>query len=174
MTAVAVGLGRAVPQFSTGDHPTQKPTRCAPPPAWLPVPVAARLAGVETSSMYQAVIRGGVAGRRDRTLGWLVERRSLAAYKGHVAATRAAQDAGRGSVDRTPTRRRYLPAEPLLRLVAAAGGPGAVGAGKGTAAETALLRARRSGWLTLETADTLAIRLLNRHPMEIWGDAVLA
>lgn len=63
-----------------------------------------------------------------------------------------------------------VPAAPLLRFVMLRGGPAACGAREGTAAERALLRARRNGWLTIWAADELAVHLVGLTPVEIWGE----
>ncbi|HSX68769.1 helix-turn-helix domain-containing protein [Nocardioides sp.] len=76
---------------------------------------------------------------------------------------------GRARVASGPRHPRVA-AAPLLRLVIARGGPGACGARGGTAAEQALVRARRQGWLTIWAADELAVRLLGMSPLEVWGD----
>ena len=65
---------------------------------------------------------------------------------------------------------RRLPAEPLLRRVAARGGGAACGTKLDGAVEQALQRARREGTVTVYAADLLAVRLLNLTPWEVWGD----
>lgn len=144
------------------------------PAEWCSVAEACRIVGVTSNPMYRAIQKGRVVAHRTTEAGWLVERGSLVAYKAAVASTQAARAATRATAAQTPTRGRCLPAEPLLRFVALAGGPEACGAGKGTAAEQALLRARRLGWVTIEAGDVLAVRLLGRHPSEIWGELVFA
>lgn len=67
-------------------------------------------------------------------------------------------------------RRRRLPAGPLLRLVDGRGGPAACGIRQGSADERALDRARRTGRITEDAADRLAVRLLGLVPAEIWAE----
>jgi hypothetical protein len=72
-----------------------------------------------------------------------------------------------------------LPVEPLRALVELYGGPRLAGAALGAeidwrprsaALEMAYARAVRSGRLTVYAADELAVRLLGRHPVMVWGE----
>ena len=65
-----------------------------------------------------------------------------------------------------------LPAAPLLRQVALRGGPRAVGVRQSSAEEQALLRAQRSGTVTVKMGDRLAVKLLGLTAYELWGDHV--
>jgi hypothetical protein len=64
--------------------------------------------------------------------------------------------------------REYLPAGPLIDAVQRSGGLPQFAA-RGELAQ-AFYRARRSGRLTIEAADLMAIRLLHVHPYFVWGD----
>jgi hypothetical protein len=64
--------------------------------------------------------------------------------------------------------REYLPAGPLIDAVQRAGGLPPFAA-RGELAQ-AFYRARRSGRLTIESADQLAVRLLAVHPYFVWHD----
>ncbi len=86
---------------------------------------------------------------------------------GVMGARQPHQD-GAGTA-RFRTSKRYLPAEPLLRLVDSLGGPAACGVRKGSAEERALCRARASGRLTERAAERLVIGVLGLAPMEVWG-----
>lgn len=79
----------------------------------------------------------------------------------------------------TPARARHtaagwrLPVEPLRRAVARAGGLAALGLDTGRSEDQALLRryhrAVSDAWVTIHTADILAVRLLRVHPSLVWG-----
>lgn len=60
-------------------------------------------------------------------------------------------------------------ASPLLRLVALAGGPAAVGVTAHSAEEKAYERALRDGWVTLYAADVLACHVVGLSPVLVWG-----
>ncbi|NMM23749.1 MAG: hypothetical protein HHJ11_09670 [Phycicoccus sp.] len=73
-----------------------------------------------------------------------------------------------------------LPVEPLATLIASKGGLRACGvrhqpgdtiervrwAGR---LQRAYLRARRRGWISIHTADELAVKALGTHPCSVWG-----
>ena len=68
----------------------------------------------------------------------------------------------------------WLDVVPLVAAVDAAGGLGALGAGRSRDGVATLranfYRARNAGRLTRFMADDLCVRLLQCHPSEVWGE----
>lgn len=64
---------------------------------------------------------------------------------------------------------RVLPAQPLLDALEQRQAQGETGWWNNKRLYRALCRARKDGWLTMRTADELAIHYLKQHPAEIWG-----
>lgn len=64
-----------------------------------------------------------------------------------------------------------LPRVPAGSLVAAVEASRGVPRHLSQSAERAFYRAKRSGRLTLDMAETLAHELLDEHPASIWGEA---
>ncbi len=89
---------------------------------------------------------------------WLIDGASVARYRRQVARHRRTE----------ASRRRYLPAEPLLKQIQLGGGLYTLGVEPGSAEERAFLRARRSGRLTLWAADHLAVKLLGLTVWDLW------
>ena len=71
-----------------------------------------------------------------------------------------------GMIERT----RWVPAEPLLAVVRAKGGPRACGVQQHSALERALCRATRDGRLTEPAADQLLVELFGLTMWEVYGD----
>lgn len=65
---------------------------------------------------------------------------------------------------------RRLPAEPLLRAVAATDVRVDRSTREGARHARALASARERGWVTCWQGDRLAVELLGEHPTAIWGD----
>ena len=68
-----------------------------------------------------------------------------------------------------------LPVAPLVTVVEGRGGYGACipearGSKASSTLERAWERAQAQGWVTVKTADELAIRVLGLHPLLVWGD----
>jgi hypothetical protein len=63
-----------------------------------------------------------------------------------------------------------LDARPLLRQIELLGGFAAVGAARDSAERRLLERAEREGYLSLEAADRIAVRLLHMPAISLWPD----
>lgn len=138
---------------------------------WIETVEASEILRMPRGSIGDLALRGHIVGRKVGHC-WLLELESVELY---------ARDR-RGRMGRPPGSRRrvrtpaieYVPAEPLLRLIASRGGPRACGIAQGSAEERALDRARRSGRLTDRAADQLCVRVLGLTPWEVWGEEAAA
>ncbi len=128
---------------------------------------AAHLAGVCRAHIDRLAQAGRLAGEKVGLHdGWLLDRASVEQYASERAARRE-----RPPAQPAPMRPWHLPAEPLLRQLELHGGAARVGVGHKSAEQKALERAKRDGWLTVDAADRLAVRLFGLSPYELWGEA---
>lgn len=70
------------------------------------------------------------------------------------------------------SRTKRLPLEPFLRALALARAEdNETGVLVSDSHRALIVRAKRAGGFTHQTADNLSILILHRHPSEIWGDS---